>query len=300
MPLHIVHHPDYDARFPAHHRFPMGKYTRLVGHLKRNGILERSISHVAEYAPFEWLARAHDPRYVEQITNASVPPHIEREIGFPVSEAVSHRSRLSCGGTVATARLALRYGIACNMAGGSHHARPGGGAGFCTLNDVGVAALELLSAGDVRKILVVDLDVHQGDGTAETFFDDPRVFTFSMHGEKNYPARKSVSDLDIGLPDRQGDPAYLERLSAALPILLSRGRPDLVFFNAGVDPHQDDRLGRLSLSDDGLRQRERRVIDFFRCRGIPLCGVLGGGYSRDVEELAARHSILFEVAEEFA
>jgi acetoin utilization deacetylase AcuC-like enzyme len=300
MPLHLVHHPDYDARFPAHHRFPMGKYSKLVEELERKGILNRAASHLAEPASFEWLARAHDPRYIEQITLATVPREIEREIGFPVSEAVSRRSRLACGGTVMAARLALEHGIACNMAGGSHHARHRGGAGFCTLNDVGVAALELISAGDTSRILVVDLDVHQGDGTAEIFFDDHRVFTFSMHGEKNYPVRKAVSDLDVGLPDGLDDDAYMARLGDILPSVFDRARPDLVFFNAGVDPHRDDRLGRLSLTDAGLERRERRVIEFFRERNVPVCGVLGGGYSTDVTLLAARHSILFEVAEEFA
>ena len=198
------------------------------------------------------------------------------------------------------ARLALEHGIACNAAGGSHHARRDQGAGFCTFNDVGVAALLLLAERLVERVLVVDLDVHQGDGTADIFGGDPRVFTFSMHGERNYPVRKIASDLDIGLPDGTEDGAYLETLRDVLPTVTARSAPDLVFYNAGVDPHFADRLGRMKLTDVGLRERDRTVIGHFRERGIPLCGVIGGGYSADVAALAERHAILFEVAAELS
>ncbi|MDH6230429.1 acetoin utilization deacetylase AcuC-like enzyme [Mesorhizobium soli] len=298
MALQLVHHPDYDAGFTADHRFPMGKYRLLMEILNERGLANGNL-HPAEPAPSSLLGVAHDPRYVEQVIACAVPERIERDIGFPVSARVSRRAQLAAGGTMLAAKQALRHGIACNTAGGSHHARHLQGAGFCTFNDVAVAALALLADEPDMKILVVDLDVHQGDGTADILRSEPRVFTFSMHGERNYPTRKIASDLDIALPDRTGDDAYLETLLETLPKLSSIARWDLVFFNAGVDPHAEDRLGRLSLSDEGLRRRDLAVIRHFREQGVPVCGVIGGGYSRDVPALARRHAILFEVASAF-
>ena len=298
MPLHIASHPDYDAAFAADHRFPMGKYRALMRALEERGLAGR-ISRPAA-PPRSWLKLAHESLYVDQVIACTVPEAIEREIGFPVGERVSSRAQLACGGTILAARLALEHGVACNAAGGSHHARRAQGAGFCTFNDVAVASLLLLADGAVENTLVVDLDVHQGDGTAEILADEARAFTFSMHGEKNYPVRKIASDLDVALPDGTGDDAYLATLRNVLATLSAARRWDLVFYNAGVDPHRDDRLGRLSLTDGGLREREKTVIGHFRDRGVPVCGVIGGGYSTDVEALAARHAILFEVASGFA
>ncbi len=198
-----------------------------------------------EPAPASWLKLAHAADYVDQVLACEVPAKIEREIGFPVGPRVSLRAQLATGGTVLAARLALRHGIACNTAGGSHHARRAQGAGFCTFNDVAVAALVLLAEGAARNILIVDLDVHQGDGTADILRDEPRAFTFSMHGERNYPVRKIASDLDIALPDGTGDAAYLDRLGGILPELSARARWDIVFYNAGVDVHAQDRLGQV-------------------------------------------------------
>jgi acetoin utilization deacetylase AcuC-like enzyme len=296
MPLPIVHHPDYDAQFPAHHRFPMGKYRFLMDALARRGMA--GDAHLRTPAPPQpsWLKLAHAPAYVDQVLACAVPVALEKEIGFPVSERVSRRAQMAVAGTVLAARLALAHGLACNTAGGSHHARRAHGAGFCTFNDVGVAAALLLAEGAIRRVLVVDLDVHQGDGTAEIFRDEPRVFTFSMHARSNYPLTKIPSDLDLALPDAMQDEAYLERLAAMLPVLAEYSRPDLVFYNAGVDPHREDRLGKLALSDEGLRLRDRMVLAFFRARGVPVCGVIGGGYSNDVPALAERHAILFEEA----
>ncbi len=296
MALPIVHHPDYDAKFPAHHRFPMGKYSLLMAALHQGGLIEQSSLHQPQPVPAKLLALAHDPRYVDQVLNCTVPQQIEREIGFPVDERVCRRAHLAASGTLLAARLALHHGIACNTAGGSHHARRAHGAGFCTFNDVGVAASALITEGVVRRVLVVDLDVHQGDGTADIFANEPRVFTFSMHAATNYPARKIPSDLDLALPDRTGDEQYLARLTEILPLLLDYARPDIVFYNAGVDPHTDDRLGKLSLSDNGLLARDSKVIGFFRERGIAVCGVIGGGYSIDVPALAERHTSLFKAA----
>lgn len=300
MPLPIVHHPDYDARFPAHHRFPMDKYRLLMEALKARGLVGDDNLHQPEPVGAELLSLAHDPAYVEGVLSCSVPREVEREIGFSVDERVARRAQLAASGTLLAARLALDHGLACNTAGGSHHARRSQGAGFCTFNDVGVAASALVAENAVRRALVVDLDVHQGDGTAEIFTNEPRVFTFSMHAASNYPTRKIPSDLDLDLPDGLEDDAYLERLERILPLFADYARPDLVFYNAGVDPHRDDRLGRLRLSDEGLRVRDRMVIGHFRDLGIPVCGVIGGGYSTDVPALAARHAILFEVATEFA
>ncbi|MGX5830503.1 histone deacetylase family protein [Mesorhizobium sp. 43Arga] len=296
MPLQIVHHPDYDAGFAANHRFPMSKYPLLMEALRARGLASPGALNTADPAPASRLRLAHATDYVDQVISCSVPEKIEREIGFPVGPRVSLRAQLATGGTILSARLALRHGIACNTAGGSHHARRAQGAGFCTFNDVAVASLVLLDEGAAQNILVVDLDVHQGDGTADILSDEPGVFTFSMHGERNYPVRKIASDLDIALPDGTGDAAYLRRLATILPELAARARWDIVFYNAGVDVHAEDRLGRLALSNDGLRGRDEMVIGHFRALGVPVCGVIGGGYSTDVPALAARHAILFEVA----
>lgn len=277
----------------------MGKYRFLMQALRRRGLVHDTHLHEPEPAEFDLLSLAHDAGYVGQVLALAVPRDIEREIGFPVGENVARRARLAAAGTLLAARLALRNGIACNTAGGSHHARRAQGAGFCTFNDVGVAAGALLREGAVRRVLVVDLDVHQGDGTADIFGAEPRVFTVSMHAQKNYPVRKIASNLDVGLPDETDDDAYLERLGDILP-MLDDARPDIVFYNAGVDPHRDDRLGRLSLSDEGLRRRDEAVIGHFRGRGIALCGVIGGGYATDAEVIGERHAILFEVAASFA
>lgn len=300
MTLPIVHHPDYDAQFSPDHRFPMSKYARLIEVLRDKGLARTDTEHRPDLPGFGTLARAHAADYVRAVLDCTVPRAIEREIGFPVDARVSRRAQLASAGTLLAARLALDHGIACNAAGGSHHARHAQGAGFCTFNDVAVALRSLLGEGAISRALVVDLDVHQGDGTAEILMGESRVFTFSMHAAKNYPVRKAASDLDIALEDGLEDEAYLTELVRVLPLVAGRAMPQIVFYNAGVDPHRDDRLGRLSLSDEGLRARDRAVIGYFRDRGVPVCGVIGGGYSKDVDALAARHAILFETAADFA
>jgi acetoin utilization deacetylase AcuC-like enzyme len=246
-------------------------------------------------ASAELIALTHDRRYVDQVFACAVPREIERRIGLPVDEGVARRARASAAGTLLASRLALEHGLAASTAGGSHHGQRETGAGFCVFNDVAIAAKALKHEGAIHHGLVVDLDVHQGDGTADCLRDEPDLFTFSMHAEKNYPVRKIPSDLDIGLPDGMEDDAYLDELAAHLPRLLDALEPDLVFFNAGVDPHRDDRLGRLALSDEGLRRRDRYVVEQAQSRGIPLVAVIGGGYSHDIETLAQRHAIVFEV-----
>jgi acetoin utilization deacetylase AcuC-like enzyme len=299
MSLPIVSHPAYQADLPDGHRFPMRKYGRLAEVLREKGLATHGFLE-PEIAPAELIALAHDRAYVDQVFACAVSPEIERRIGLPVDEGVVRRARTSAGGTLLAARLALHHGLAGSTAGGSHHGLRGAGAGFCVFNDVAVAAKALQREGEIAHALVVDLDVHQGDGTADCLSDEPDLFTFSLHAEKNYPVRKIPSDLDVGLPDHMEDAAYLDVLRQHVPHLLGMIEPDLVFYNAGVDPHRDDKLGRLALTDDGLRERERLVVEEARRRGIPLVAVIGGGYSTDVDALARRHAIVFEVMAEYA
>jgi acetoin utilization deacetylase AcuC-like enzyme len=293
MPVPLVSHAAYEAALPHGHRFPMRKYGRLAEVLVERGLAPNGFV-TPEEASAELIALTHDRVYVEQVFTCSVPREVERRIGLPVDAGVVRRARASAGGTLLAARLALQHGLAGSSAGGSHHGQRETGAGFCVFNDVAIAAKALRREGAIRHGLVVDLDVHQGDGTADCLRDDPDLFTFSMHAEKNYPVRKIPSDLDVGLPDFMEDEAYLEALQSHLPRLLDALGPDLVFFNAGVDPHRDDKLGRLSLSDEGLRRREAYVIEQVRSRHIPLVAVIGGGYSADIDALAGRHAIVFE------
>ncbi len=277
----------------------MSKFTRLAQILVEDGVVAPGGWHVPEPCPADWLALAHDPAYVHAVLAQSVPREMEKAIGFAVDDKVAMRSRCATGGTVLAARLALAGGLACNTAGGSHHAARGGGAGFSVFNDVAVAARVLLAENAVGRVLVFDCDVHQGDGTARIFEGERNVFTLSIHGEKNYPMTKARSDLDVALPDGTGDAAYLDILPDLLDEAWRQASPGIVFYNAGVDPHRDDRLGRLCLSDEGLAERDRRVIGFFRERGLPVACVIGGGYSRDIEALSRRHTILHRVATEF-
>lgn len=293
----IVFHPAYEAELPAGHRFPMGKYGRLAALLRERGLVSDGFV-TPEPADAALLAGAHDPAYVAAVLALRVPPAIERAIGLPVTDSVVARSRASSGGTLCAARLALEHGLAGSTAGGSHHARRAGGGGFCVFNDVAVAALALRGAGRIRRALIVDLDVHQGDGTADCLAREPDLFTLSVHCERNYPTDKVPGDLDIGLPDGLGDADYLAVLEARLPPLIDGFSPDLIFYNAGVDPHAEDRLGRLNLTDGGLSARDRFVVGLARSRGIPLCAVIGGGYGKDVDAIAARHALVFEAMAE--
>ncbi|MBW3097451.1 histone deacetylase [Pseudohoeflea sp. DP4N28-3] len=277
----------------------MGKYSHIRTLILDRGLAQPETLLEPVAAPRSWLELAHAPRYVDQVLSCTVPASIAREIGFEVTEQVARRARLASAGTVLAARLAMDCGVACNAAGGSHHARYDSGAGFCVFNDVAVAARLLLAEGMVSRVLVIDLDVHQGDGTALLCADEPRIRTVSMHAERNYPARKQLSSLDFDLPDGLGDSAYLDVLGRVLPQTLAGFEPDIVFYNAGVDPHASDRLGRLCLSDHGLRQRDHAVFAFYRQRQIPVVSVMGGGYGFDAMAVAERHLITFEVAAEF-
>ena len=294
MRVPVVHHPAYVAPLPPAHLFPMPKFARLLACLRETGLLLPSQEFVPEPAPRGWLELAHAGSYVSAILEGRLEPAAERRLGLPLSPALAMRARCAVAGTVLAGRLALEHGVACNTAGGSHHAFAGFGSGFCVFNDVAVAAALLLAEGLVGRVLVVDLDVHQGDGTAAIFAGEPRVVTFSIHCRANFPARKQQSDLDLALDAGTGDTDYLAAVAGLVPALLDRVRPDLVFYNAGVDPHGDDRLGRLAMTDAGLAERERLVLAACRARGVPLACVVGGGYAEDLDRLARRHALLHE------
>jgi acetoin utilization deacetylase AcuC-like enzyme len=298
--LPVVHHPAYVAPMPAGHRFPMGKFGRLMELLLEDGVIGPEQVHQPEPAPVAVLELTHALAYVAAVLDQTLDAAAARRIGLPITPEVARRSCAASGGTLLTARLALEHGIACNTAGGSHHAFAGYGAGFCVFNDVAVAARALLAEGRIGQALVVDLDVHQGDGTAAIFADDPRLFTFSMQCRTNFPLHKQTSDLDLALDPGLEDDAYLALLAGHLPGLLEEVRPDLVFYNAGVDPHVDDRLGRLALTEAGLWRRERYVLETRRKAGVPVAGVVGGGYAPALEQLARLHTILPRVAREMS
>ena len=287
MSFALVHHPDYVAPLPEGHSFPMDKYGLFMRAMVAAGA-DYDL-HEPAPVPLDWITAVHDPAYVAAVFDGTLAPERQRRIGFPVTERIARRSRLVSGGTWLAAHLALRHGFAANSAGGSHHALPDGGAGYCVFNDLGIAGARLLAEGAVQRILFVDLDVHQGDGTAAIFANEPRATTFSMHAAKNFPARKMQSDRDVELPDGIGDEEYLAILATELPALLDAHDPDLVLFQAGVDPHVDDRLGRLAMTDEGLQRRDAYVVDTARARGIPVASTLGGGYGRDRLAVAERH-----------
>jgi len=287
----LIHHPAYDAAtVPDGHRFPMRKYSLVAEQLRARG-------HdfvQPQPAAADALKTVHAPGYVDAVLEGRLDARAARRIGFAITPALAERACASVGGTLLAARHALSGGAAVNLAGGSHHAGPDGGAGFCVFNDVAVAARRLLAAEPGLRIAVVDLDVHHGDGTARIFAGEPAVFTASLHCESNWPREKPPGDLDIGLAAGTGDTPYLDALAGLLDAVFDRARPDLVFYNAGVDPHEDDRLGQLCLSDDGLRDRDRAVAEACHRRGVPVCGVLGGGYQRDAAAVARRHGFLVE------
>ena len=249
------------------------------------------------YKPYacsdETLKRAHSESYIRSVKNKTLDESIIKKIGFPLVDSVVQRSLVATGGTVLASKLAITNGIACNTAGGSHHANFEGGAGYCVFNDVAVAAQYLLDRGLAGRILIVDLDVHQGNGSADIFKDNKNVFTFSMHSKSNYPAKKSVSDLDVELEDNMEDAQYIKLLKFYLHQLNDENF-DYVFYVAGVDIHFNDRLGKLKISDEGIKKRDEIVTENFFSKGIPLCGVLGGGYNKDFNKLVELHSYLHQ------
>jgi acetoin utilization deacetylase AcuC-like enzyme len=274
---------------PEGHRFPAGKYPRIWRILsdEHPGLIE-----LAPRAEWDEIGLAHDPGYIERLRDGTLPAPIVRKLGFPWSESLVNRSRRSVGGTLAALRWALIHGAAGHLAGGTHHAFADRGEGFCVFNDLAVAIHVARRDYGVGRVAVVDLDVHQGDGTAAMFKGDPSVLTLSLHGARNYPFRKEVSSLDVPLDDATGDAAYLEALDRALPAVRAH-RPELLLYQAGVDALAGDRLGRLALSHEGLRARDARVFALAEELRVPLVVTLGGGYHRDVEATVQAHANVY-------
>ena len=289
--LPIVNHPDYVAQIGDDHRFPIKKFGALFDLLKKDKILHKDNLHIPEPVNYLDLTKAHHEEYIKKIDELSLSKEEERKLGFPMVPSVKRRSYMATGGTVLSAELALKHKLACNTAGGSHHAFPNSGNGYCVFNDVAVAAYNLLDKHQVKKILIFDLDVHQGDGTAKIFENNEKVYTLSIHSKKNYPLIKQKSDQDIEVEDDITDDEYLNTVSKSLEIV-NKMNFDFVFYVAGVDIHKNDKLGKLNISTEGIIEREKMVIKNFYKNNVPLCGVLGGGYNKDFDHLVYLHSIL--------
>ena len=291
MDLSVVNHEDYFAKIGDDHKFPINKFGELANYLLKKKIVEKF--HKPYPCSEETLKRAHSEKYINDVKNKTLDQNSIKKIGFPLVDSVVKRSLVATGGTVLASKLAIKNGVACNTAGGSHHANFNGGAGYCVFNDVAVAAQYLLDRGLAGRILIIDLDVHQGNGSADIFITNNNVFTFSMHSKSNYPAKKSISDCDVELENDMEDKEYLRILRFYLNQLNDENF-DFVFYIAGVDIHFNDRLGKLKISDEGIRERDELVTENFFSKGIPLCGVLGGGYNKDFDKLVELHSFLHQ------
>jgi acetoin utilization deacetylase AcuC-like enzyme len=296
MELPVVNHKDYVAKIEDDHKFPIKKFGELANYL----IERKIVSKFYEPNPcsIETLKEAHSENYILNVKNKKLSEKDIKKIGFPLNDSVVRRSFVATGGTVLASKLAINFGLACNTAGGSHHANFDGGAGYCVFNDVAVAAKYLLNRGLANRILIVDLDVHQGNGNSDIFKDNRNVFTFSMHSKSNYPAKKSLSDLDVELKDNTEDKEYLDILKFNLANLNDENF-DFVFYIAGVDIHYNDRLGKLKITDQGINLRDSIVIDNFFSKRIPICGVLGGGYNKDFNKLIELHSSLHKTCAKY-
>jgi len=300
MALHCWTSARYTIPLPEGHRFPIAKYAMLRDAVLASGIVEPSNVHEPERASREALRLVHTDRYIDGVLTGTLTAEEQRRIGLPWSHALVERSFRAVGGTCEAATAALEHGVTMNLAGGTHHAFPDHGEGFCVFNDVAVAIRILQRDGRIRRAAVVDLDVHQGNGTHAIFEGDTSVFTFSMHGGRNYPFHKVAGRLDVELADGTGDDVYLATLAGALPGALSAAEPDLVIYLAGSDPHEGDRLGRLCLTFDGLARRDAMVLDACREVGIPVAITIAGGYGRNISDSVAAHLNTVRVAAAFA
>ncbi len=296
MQLPVVNHPDYVAKINDDNKFPIKKFGALAKHLLENKVITKF--HIPKECSIETMKTSHSIEYINQIKNKTLDIKLQKRIGFPINDSVVRRSFIATGGTVLASKLALDSKLACNTAGGSHHATFSFGAGYCVFNDVAVAANYLKNKGYAKKILILDLDVHQGNGNSEIFKNDKDVFTFSMHCASNYPAKKSKSDMDIELKEYMEDREYLDILNFNLK-RLNKLNFDFVFYIAGVDVHYNDRLGKLKLSDEGIEKRDMLVIENYFIKKVPLCGVLGGGYNRNFDKLIELHSKLHKSCANF-
>ncbi|WP_372995993.1 histone deacetylase [Marinobacter sp.] len=296
MPVPVVYHPDYSFPFPAKHRFPMEKFGLLADYARSKGLLTQANGFRPAPCRQAWLTQTHCPDYLARFASDQLSAREKRQMNLPWSTGLVRRTFLAPSGTVLTAQLALRHGIACHLAGGTHHAHYDYAAGFCILNDLAIAANVLLRQEAIKRVLIFDVDVHQGDGTAALLVDQPDAFTCSIHCERNYPFEKKLSDLDVSLPDGLEDEAYLEAVSETLQQALALSRPDIVLYDAGVDVYRDDPLGRLNISEAGIHERDVQVLSELKRRGIPVATVIGGGYDDDRVKLAKRHGIIVEAA----
>lgn len=294
--MRVVFGDGYEISLPGNHRFPMRKYPALFETLVRENLVRPADSAAPVEVDWETLALVHDTDYLSDVAHGTLSPDAVRRLGFPWSPALVRRARLAVDGTIRAATMALRDGVAANLAGGTHHGFANRGEGFCVFNDVAVAVRWLQSTGAIRRALIIDLDVHQGNGTADIFAGDERVFTFSIHAALNYPRQKACSDFDVDLPDDAADPAYLGALRNHLPLALAAARADIAFYLAGVDVFEDDRLGRLRVSRAGIHERERYVLQSCRDAGLPLAICLAGGYAATPELTADLHAIVHREA----
>jgi len=295
--VRVSYSEGYYAPLPDGHIFPMGKFRELRNYLLENKVLTEKQIIEPNMVDFHNLCSAHTYKYAYDVWNGTLDKKQQRRMGLPWTKKLAIRSRLAVQGTINAGIMALQDGISGNLAGGTHHAMPDLGEGFCVYNDVAVAIKVLQQAKWANNILVVDCDVHQGNGTAHIFENNSEVYTFSIHGEKNYPFKKPPSTFDIGLPDHTGDKEYLIRLESALHQINKDFKPDLVFYLAGIDPLETDHFGRLSLTLDGLRERENLVIETFVSRNIPIVLLLSGGYAPSERETAEAHAILYQRAD---
>ncbi len=296
--LKIAYHPIYKHPLPLGHRFPMGKYELIHEQLLHEGTCSLDNFFEPEIPNNKYIFQVHDPEYVSDLLNLTLDQRAARKIGFPLSERLIERELIITDGTIKASTFALKNGISMNIAGGTHHAFTNRGEGFCLFNDQAVGARYLLQKGMVAKILIIDLDVHQGNGTAEIFRNDPDIFTFSMHGKSNYPFQKEASDLDIPLETGIEDEEYLSILKEVLPKLIYEQQPDFIYYLSGVDIIASDKLGKLSLTLDGCKERDRFVLQTCKDREIPVMCSMGGGYSPDIKTIVEAHANTFRLAQE--
>lgn len=296
MTIPLITHPAYSYDFPGKHRFPMQKFKLLHDYLQSTGLATKANTLRPGRAKHEFLQSAHCPDYIHRFCQGELSAKEVRRLGLPWSEGLVRRTVISPAGTLLTAHYALQNGIACHLAGGTHHAHFDFASGFCIFNDLAITAKTLLNVGAVTKVLIFDLDVHQGDGTARILEQTPNAVTCSIHCEKNFPARKANSDLDVNLAVGMTDGEYLTIVADTLSALIDQQQPDLILYDAGVDVFSDDPLGLLDISLDGIRRRDNLVLTQARDANIPIMTVIGGGYDKDQFALAKRHAIAVEEA----
>ena len=296
--LKIAYHPIYMHPLPEGHRFPMAKYELLPEQLLHEGTCSEVHFFEPEIPNDKFILAVHDPEYYYDLVNITLDQRAARKIGFPLSETLVEREIIIADGSMKASVFALKHGIAMNIAGGTHHAYTNKGEAFCLLNDQAIAARYLQAKHGINKVLIVDLDVHQGNGTAEIFRNDPSVFTFSMHGKTNYPFKKEISDLDIALEDQTNDETYLHILKEELPKIIASQQPDFLFYLCGVDVIASDKLGKLGLSISGCKERDRFVLQTAKTHQIPIMCSMGGGYSPDIKTIIEAHANTFRLAQD--